>query len=73
MLWCLAQNLQACRRKRVKSLGRVGLTSVTIPSSVKRIGSYAFLDCDNLKSVKVPKECDVAVVAFSKDCKIIRY
>ena len=33
----------------------LGLTSVTIPSSVTSIGEYAFWGCDNLTSVTIPE------------------
>ena len=32
-----------------------GLTSVTIPKSVKRIGDYAFQNCSGLTSITIPK------------------
>lgn len=48
------------------------LESVTIPSSIEFIGEAAFTMC-NLKEVRVPSNCLIAVDSFDADVKVIRY
>ena len=43
-------------------------TSYTIPSTVTTIGSYAFLSCDNLKTIKIPNSVTVIDEYSFGDC-----
>lgn len=44
----------------------VGLTSVALPEGLKRIGSYAFQGCENMRGVKIPESTrEIATNAFS--------
>ena len=44
----------------------LGITNLTIPSSVKSIGNKAFWDCSSLKSVSIPNSVkSIEVAAFS--------
>jgi len=51
------------------------LTDVTLPSSVTNIDSYAFLQCNKLKTVTLPDsitEMDIAVFAESKNLETVK-
>lgn len=46
--------------------GQKGLASVVVPTSVKRIGQYAFEGCENIKSVAtLASDCHVGQEAFT--------
>ena len=47
------------------------MTGVTIPDSVKVIGYGAFLGCEKLRSVSVPKSVEIVEGAF-EGCPNIR-
>ena len=49
---------------------RDSLTSITIPPSVTSIGNYAFLGCDNLKTVTVSKKTTIGEDVFSRGVQI---
>ncbi|MBR6278126.1 MAG: leucine-rich repeat domain-containing protein [Bacteroidales bacterium] len=66
------------------SLNRIGghafedcfeLTEITLPPSLKEIGSSAFRSCDALRIVKVPKDCQINDKAFknSPNVEIVKY
>ena len=60
---------------KVTSIGRSafsrcdGLTSVSIPSSVKTIGDYAFMSCISLTSVIIPNSVDSIGEYSFRDCQ----
>lgn len=45
-----------------------GLTSITIPNGVKRIGSYAFSGCGALKSVEIPNSVEYMGSYIFENC-----
>jgi hypothetical protein len=45
---------------------------VTIPESTKEIGGNAFSSCDRLKSVIVPKECEISTRAFDQTTSVLQ-
>jgi len=50
-----------------------GLTSVTIPPSVTRIGYGAFSGCSALTSVAVPRAAKIGSMAFPSTTEVSRY
>ncbi|MBE6404332.1 MAG: hypothetical protein E7039_11595 [Lentisphaerae bacterium] len=55
-----------------KAFAWCNLSGITIPDSVRSIGSAAFYGCRNLTEVHIPRNCDIARDAFPVTCKIIR-
>ena len=55
-----------------KAFAWCNLSGITIPDSVRSIGSEAFYGCRNLTEVHIPRNCDIARDAFPVGCKIIR-
>ncbi|MBR4287863.1 MAG: leucine-rich repeat domain-containing protein [Clostridia bacterium] len=43
-------------------LGRAGITEMTIPASVKEIGTHAFSDCTELSSLTIANNSNLAIV-----------
>ena len=53
--------------------GYIGLTTVTLPSSLTSIGNQTFWGCTGLKSVTLPNSVTkIGIYAFPEETKIIR-
>lgn len=50
------------------ALGNTAVRTVTIPSSVKAIGNYAFADCRNLTEITIPSTVTQLGEGIWKDC-----
>ena len=50
-----------------------GITSITIPPSVKSIGSYAFFGCANLNNVTIPNSVTTLGTNIFEACKTISF
>ena len=56
-----------------KYYGCKGLTSITIPNSVKSIGHMAFLGCSGLTNIKIPNSVrDIGMNVFDDHTKVYR-
>lgn len=53
--------------------GNPQLESVVIPQGIEYVGYGAFDKCDNLKTIKTPKNAKVTYKATPSDCDIIEY
>jgi len=40
---------------------------------VKKIGKEAFVECKNLTTIKVPKDCEIGENAFPSTTEVIKY
>ena len=58
-----------CLRNAKNAFKGSWIERVTIPSTVKTIESYAFLNCIKLKSVEIPKNVKTIYTSAFRSCK----